>query len=755
MLQARSTGPFAAGAIDRRPERPTAPVQGIPEPSDFLTAFRRGQDVQTRVMNDGVRETQTNEALWTRHRELERAMGRALPLSQALVGQPTNERDSLKNVLERIIPADRINAAILGRPGVLTDDVYERRVEELRRENPDALEGIETRDQIAQRLAADWYAVRARVDEASGSGAVGAAGAFTGQVIGAFQDPVNASFALLTGGAGAGRPLLTRLLTQGALGAGQEALGAPDRMVDAARYGGPEYGTGEAVADILFGAVGAAGFEAAGDAARLATRPLRQAMGGHADPVVRAMAREIDTSSRAFARSEAVMADPAMRGALNRLEALERDEIIIGPADGQTFDAARAALDQFEPPPAVAPDRALSDLFAADPVEPGPQGMGSVEHQGRRVWFGGVDPARVAGDGTDLATDAAAGRPVLFEDAFGGLEGFGRRADPGDEAYLFRAADGWTAREVEIVSALDRLGREPDGLLSAARLLRQSPDLIEDRSLPVMGRAVDAARGLARLDAAVFARVEDGSLPPWQGALIGEMTLGRTDLQPTLADLMRQASPGSLDDARVLIREGVLADVLGAGDAAGLTVARARLRAAVLPSVRSDADLMTRLARQADALEVGAVLARRPDQARIAMDAAALALFDRMAMTSMRLDDAFGQIADAVAQGRRTMADGVDEAMGLLRQSADEAAAVRRFRDEALAPGQPSQATRQALEAFDEPGGRGQAGQIAPKPEDVALETDGAPAGLFDDLVIEDLEERAAARLARCAPGRG
>lgn len=161
---------FAAGAIDRPRQHQAVNPAGIPAPTSFLDAFEASRRDQVETRNSGVRETATLEALWARHRAAERAVGHRLPLSQSLAGQPTEQRDSLKGALERIIPTDRINAAILGRPGTLTDSEYEQRLEALRREHPQALADIETRDQLAGRLNADWYATRSAAEDVTGAG---------------------------------------------------------------------------------------------------------------------------------------------------------------------------------------------------------------------------------------------------------------------------------------------------------------------------------------------------------------------------------------------------------------------------------------------------------------------------------------------------------------------------------------------------------------------------------------------------------
>lgn len=792
---------FAAGAIAPR-QPPPAPAEGILAPVDFIEAFRRGQDDQTRLQNDGVRETQTLEELWRRHRSVEAAVGRPVPLSHSLVGQPTDERDSLKNILERVIPSDQINARLLGRPGALTDDAYEQRLDALRSEFPDALEGIETAEQLRRRLSAGWYAIRRRRDEATTAGGTGAAGTMAGQLVGTFQDPANLAATILTGGAGASKPLLSRMLIQGAVGSGIEALGATERASDAARYGGPAYDLEDAAADVLFAGAGSAGFEVLGAGVRAATRPLRETLSGGASsaPVARAMAAEIDRASRAYARDGG---EPALRSALGRLEGIERDERIVGPSGGETFEDARQALDRMNPPPIVEPERDLSEIFASpDAFSPGGANEATqATYQGRRIVAGRFDPMTVEADpsafqykaggdaegvterlrGVEVWDPVAAGRSILFERRDGTItiaDGHQRRAlarrlieterDPSAmlDGFLFRQADGWTPQDVRVVAALKNIREGSGSMLDAAKVFRDAPDLLNDRSLPVSGDLIANARGLARLTPEAFGSVVNGVIPERSGAIIGSMAADRPDLHEALVDLVNKGSPRSLDESRALVSEGLLADfatreglqddLFGGMPAESAIIARARLRAAVLRQLRSDTRLFGSLVTKADAIELGGnVLARSDNEARAAMDAAAVALVDRLSLRGGEVGDLFGAASRAVASGKQPMAGAVADVVRELRQVVDEAEGLGLFRSEAISPRAPSAMSEDALAPFSEPGGLGARGQIEPKPEDAALEGGEALPALFGDLLTDDVEERAFKRLAPCAPGGG
>lgn len=171
---------FAAGDIDARGRDSLAGDFGgaepIGQPATFGEAFAAARRDQTETRNHNARQFETENELWERHRQIEAALGRDMPLPQSLTGEPTNERDSLTDFLNDVIPADRINAFILGRPGSLTDDEYERQIEDLRREQPEAFRAIETRDALQRRLAERWLAIRADAETSAASGGWGAAG---------------------------------------------------------------------------------------------------------------------------------------------------------------------------------------------------------------------------------------------------------------------------------------------------------------------------------------------------------------------------------------------------------------------------------------------------------------------------------------------------------------------------------------------------------------------------------------------------
>ncbi len=431
---------------------------------------------------------------------------------------------------------------------------------------------------------------------------------------------------------------------------------------------------------------------------------------------------------------------------------------------------------------------------------PAGSGRSEATYQGRRIFSGSFDPMTVEADplafqykadgdaegvtnrlaGVQSWDATAAGRAILFERRDGQVvvaDGHQRRAlarrliETGQDTtaaldgFLFRQADGWAVEDVRVIAALKNIREGSGSIMDAAKVFRDAPALINDRSLPVTGEFIASARGLARLSPEAFGSVINGVIPERFGAVIGELAADKPDLHASLVDLIKRGGARNLDDSRALVQEGLLADfaarsglqddLFGGMPAESSIIARAKLRAAVLRQLRGDARLFSSLVRKADAIEVGGnVLARSENEMRAAMDAAAIAVVDRMSLRSGEVGDVFGAAARGVVDGDRSLADAVSEVVGVLRSNVDAGADLSRFRSDAIAPSPPTAFSINALRAFDEPASAGPAGQVQPKPEDAAMEEGNGPGGLFAALTTDDVEERAFARLAPCAPGR-
>lgn len=758
-----------------QPRQDEQPGVTLAAPVPFWDAVNRNMIDAGQTRRAGAREESYNARLWERHFEAERRLGRKLPLSDSLNGEPTDDRDGLKRLMDRIIPVDDLNARILGRPGSLRDEEYEARLDALRRENPGLLDDLPNLAEVRSRLDEDLNAVRRRADEAS-TGWTGTAAAFVGQTAGAIgSDPAQLGVAVATGGWGAGRPLLARLAAQAGAGAGSAALDVGDRIADT-QYGGPAYTPGEAALDVTLGGVGGAGVELLTTGGGAALRAARSRFVGAAEPEARGIGEALDR--------------------------LLDDEATIGAADD--FDAAREALNTGGPLPRVEPDQDLDSLFANQSggqvlpsvavSQPGSAGgLEAAQYHGRTIYAGRFDPMTIEADaarfqykgdgdaegvtnrlrGVERWDATASGKAILFEDLDGRVivadghqrRGLARRlAEQGWEdaqldGYLFRARDGWTDRQVRVVAALKNIREGSGTIMDAAKLFREAPGAVQDRSLPVTGDFIAQARQLASLSDDGFRAVVNGVIPERYAAVIGEQAADRPELHGDLVELIRRGEPRSVEGARALVQEGLLddfiksegrqMDLFGGLPRESTVIARGRIREAVLAALRKDANLNAALVKNAEAIEAGGnILARTDNERRLAVDRAASELVSRLALRSGEMGEAFAEAAAAVTKGETTAGAAAKGITARIRAAVAAGEKLELERAETLTPEPPSALDRDNAALFDEPGGPGQAAQAAAKPEDVDRET----GELFADLT-EDVEfDRAINALAPCAP---
>ncbi len=388
--------------------------------------------------------------------------------------------------------------------------------------------------------------------------------------------------------------------------------------------------------------------------------------------------------------------------------------------------------------------------------------------------------------GVKLWDPVSSGKTMVWQDADGGMYvadghqrlGLAKRLastgfEPKLDGYLFRAGDGWTAGEVRLLAAMKNIREGQGSPLDAAKVFRQAPAALNDDSLPLSGEFIAQARGLARLSNDAFGAVANGVIPERWGAAIGELAGDRPDLHGDMVGLLKAGEPANLDEARAMIQEARQEDWLqhepdqldmfGGAPRQSVIIAKARVNAAVLRALRADERAFGQVVRNADALEAGGnTLARDANEANLALNRAALEIISKLGTRSGEIGDALTEAAKAVMAGEKPG----EAARGIVARVKNALAAGERLdgvRHATLDPPAPPEAGVKALQAFDEPGGPGQAAQLAAKPEEAHLETvadvrqdegaDALPAGLFPDLEAQGDHQTALDRLRPCAPG--
>lgn len=781
--------PVFASVREELAERSPRRVQSPDEPTPFWDALTQSvaanaeDGVRNRVA--GWREQEWRGALARRRQEIERLTGERIGPSAEELGYEFGP-EAAEGGWAGLVRAWREfegqgPARLYGLPSI---EDYEARIEALRQTHD--LTGVPSREALWSRQDAELNAVRARAEETMSDGPGGVIGGFAGQVAGSFADPVNVAASVATGGAGATRPLLQRLAVVGAANMGIETVQVPGRMADAGNFGGPDYTLGEAGLDVVTAGAFGAAFEGGRTATMLGWRHLS-------------------------GMRQAGETDAGARGTADALDRLLSDEAAIGPAPD--FDAAQGALARGDLPPPTQPEQGLEELFAGPvatrgnppqrdlTVAPGAaaeDGLVSVDYRGRRIWSGRFDPLATETDaatfqykadgdaagvtnrlrGVEQWDATAAGRVLLFENREGRTfvaDGHQRRGlavrlseqgfdDARLDGYLFREADGWSPREVRVVAALKNMREGSGTILDAAKVFRDAPGALRDRSLPVSGEFISQARQLASLSEPAFRAVVNGVIPERYAAVIGELAAERPELHADLVALLKKAAPSSADGARSLTHEamlddfiaseGVQTDLFGGLPRQSTLIARGQIREEVLKALRRDERTFGGLVRNADAIEAGGnVLSRSDNEARLAIDRAAQEVVSRLSLRAGDIGEAFAEAAAAVTKGEATVAASSRGLVQRIRNAVKKGELAEFQRKALLDPDPPSMAAREAVQAFDQPAGPGQRAQLTPKPEDAEIEAGGA--GLFDDLPEIPAEERALSVLRACAPGKG
>ncbi len=769
-----------------QPKRALAPADDVrfeDAPISRFEAFSSNADAAFNVYRAGAREDAARADLWRRQLDIEKRLGRTVPRSRFMTGgdrligggqrwnpvlgewEDLTDPGGERQMDERAAGVSLTDLA----QGGLDDDAYEASIEKLRREQPGQMAGVPTRAELDK---ARDERLRGLASRAGAAAAEHPLSGFGGSMVGTMADPVNLLVTAYTGGLGASRGLLARATIQGGVNAGVELAQQPFKAADAAAFGGPEWTPGQAALDVAAGGAGGAAFEIAGAALRGTAGALWRRLGPRA------------------ARS------PGLTRALEVLDQTELDEAALAGADGEAFESGLASLERFTPPPRER-DLDLSELLPATSGAraEGPAAIGaSAEYRGRPIHAASFDPlglktdaarfqykADADGEGVTArlrgveAWDAtASGKVIVWQDKAGELfvaDGHQRRGlaarmvDKGWDArldgYLFREADGWTARQVRVVAALKNIREGSGTILDAAKVFRDAAEALEDRSLPVTGDFIAQARALARLSPDAFRAVVNGVVPQRYAAEIGQMAAGRPDLHDAMVRLLKDGAPANGDEARALVFEalqddwirtqGVQDDLFGHDPAISAMIGRAKVAAAVKSGIGKDAKLFSQLVRHADAIEAGGnALARDENQARLALDRAAMEVTGRLALRHGPIGEAMAEAAAKVTRGEMTPAHAARPIIQRLRRAIKDGEDLAATRGAAIDPEGPGPTARAVADGFDDPAGEGARGQLAEAAEDADLEAD-APPGLFDDIARDEGFERGRAALTACA----
>ncbi|GGE79045.1 hypothetical protein GCM10007285_03600 [Stappia taiwanensis] len=644
----------------------------------FAEAFRANDEAQTYTQNAMNLLARRERAYDERIAAVKEATGVQLENPLRLARMPTMDE------LRRRHPNENIVAT---RKRLFAD-----RLHQLQQQYPDKADriraGLSIDDQareIGRAAEARAEAVNADPNAPDGSWLAG----FAGTMRGYLRDPLQVG-TLFVGGpeGGAAANVALRILSSvgrnAAINAGVETvLQVPAQMGRA--EAGLEAGVGEAAGNVAIAAglggvlggamTGVSEMIRAGRAAPAEVRAAREKL----DPDVQA---EFDAALEVGRDEAAAFADPPK-----------------GVTPEESGRMATEAVDQIAddgPPVSGAvekPTRAPDVAQVLDEAAEAPSGR--IDVQGKPAVFSRFDPGTLETDaaayqykgGGDAAgvTDRLAGvekwdptasGKIFVHERGGGARyvadghqrlGLAKRLQQDGaegvvlDGFVFREADGWTTADVRALAAKKNMQEGSGTPLDAARILRDSPELLDD-SLPVSGPMMRKAVGLSRLSDDAFGMTLNGLVPENHAALVGEMVADPALHSGVLQDLAHFA-PETDRQARLLIGESLSSgrQVEVQNDMFGsfriertLMGERVKVLDAAIKALRSDKRLFATLADNADVIEAaGNRLDTGGNESRAATAEMIGELLDRMARTRGPVSDALSAAARQVAEGAK------------------------------------------------------------------------------------------------------
>ena len=228
-------------------------------------------------------------------------------------------------------------------------------------------------------------------------------------------------------------------------------------------------------------------------------------------------------------------------------------------------------------------------------------------------------------------------------------------------AQVVREADGVSADEAMLRGAIINIGENATTpLLDAAKVARLAPGRLEGR---VSARVMRTVGGLARLSDDAWGMVKNGTIPPEQGSLIGQLAPDPT-LHAPLVALLHETKPASTGQAAFIIRDALSAgatteeqmSLFGSDPKVTLLVKRrAQIQSAALAQLREDKRFTaTAMKGEARLSALGNTLDRGANAAATTATDQLLTLIDRLStMKGSFVSEALRDAAEqATAEGK-------------------------------------------------------------------------------------------------------
>lgn len=233
-------------------------------------------------------------------------------------------------------------------------------------------------------------------------------------------------------------------------------------------------------------------------------------------------------------------------------------------------------------------------------------------------------------------------------------------------AFVLREADGITARDARVLTALKNIGEGTGSAKDAAKVLRDAGPEFEAliaKRLPPRSALVRDGKALARLSDEAFGAVVNGVIPEGYAAAIGHLAPDPTT-HMALVELVAKLDPANRKQAEAIVRQAIDAgfarevqnELFGARElTSALFAHKAKALDRTLGELRKMKGIFQVAARNAETLEgAGNQIAVQASEAAADANARALALIDALALRKGNaVNDVFNRAAERLANGER------------------------------------------------------------------------------------------------------
>jgi hypothetical protein len=329
-------------------------------------------------------------------------------------------------------------------------------------------------------------------------------------------------------------------------------------------------------------------------------------------------------------------------------------------------------------------------------------------------------------------------------------------ADINLNAFVLREADGITARDARIITALKNIGEGSGTLTDAAKVFREGGDMAAEalaKRLPPRSVLVRDGKSLASLSDEAFGAVVNEVVPDSWGAVIGALAPD-PETHMAMIELLAKLNPPNRKQAEGIVRQALAAgfaretqeELFGSREfSVALFAQKARIVERTLSELRKLKGVFSVAARNADTLEgAGNRIDKAASAAEAADNADALAIVEKMAYVTGDVSEIFNVAAKRLADGEapaRVIADTVAEIRKLeLADIISSDRAAGGSGDGAFGSGRGGLFDNENEQAFGDPFGPDDVnrdpGGLTPE-ERATLEYEEPGLGLFDDPVGE------------------